>query len=111
MASWLAFGLVTRNRRVNEFEEELKRATTKQEIEDVAIRAERALMLRLLGPHQGIRLERLRAELDDALDVEGFPPPQVQTALVVQDMQRDHTPAFVPDIPDTSVNYQITESN
>ena len=24
-------------------------------------------MLRLLGPHQGIRLERIRAELDDAL--------------------------------------------
>ena len=24
-------------------------------------------MLRMLGPHQGIRLERLRVELDDAL--------------------------------------------
>ena len=29
-------------------------------------------MLRLIGPHQGIRLERIRTELDDRLEAELF---------------------------------------
>jgi len=29
---------------------------------------ERAVMLRMLGPHQALRLERLRTELDDVLE-------------------------------------------
>jgi hypothetical protein len=33
------------------------------------LKAEFSLMLRLLGPHQGIRLERLRAELDDIIEI------------------------------------------
>ena len=39
----------------------------RDELEDVARMWEYSLMLRMLGPHQGIRLERLRAELDDDL--------------------------------------------
>ncbi|RZD49211.1 MAG: hypothetical protein CXT67_10185 [Methanobacteriota archaeon] len=59
-------------------------ATTRKELEDIAIRSEYSLMLRMLGPHQGIKLERLRAELDDELEreehliVQGFD----QTELV-----------------------------
>ncbi|MDP7043358.1 MAG: FG-GAP-like repeat-containing protein [Candidatus Thalassarchaeaceae archaeon] len=111
LASWLGYGLVTRNRRVAEFEEELSQATTKEGIEEVAIRAEHALMLRLIGPHQAIRLERLRAELDDALGVEGFPITSEQTEIVLDDMELIHEDAYVPEIPDTSINYQITESD
>ena len=111
IASWLGFGLITRNKRVAEFEEELSQATTKEGIEEVAIRAERALMLRLIGPHQAIRLERLRAELDDALGVEGFPVTTEQTEIVLDDMEKIHEEAFVPDIPDTSINFQIVESD
>ena len=40
-------------------------------MEAVARKTERALMLRLLGSHQGIRLERLRSELDDRFETLG----------------------------------------
>ena len=109
LASWLGFGLVTRNKRVAKFEDELGQATTKEGIEEIAIRAEKSLMLRLIGPHQAIRLERLRAELDDALDAEGFPITSEQTEIVLDDMEQIHEEAFVPEIPNSSINYQITE--
>ena len=66
--SWLAFGFVTRNKRCARFEEELSKAKSRQELEDIALRWEFSLMLRLLGPHQGIRLERIRSELDDEFE-------------------------------------------
>ena len=43
----------------------MKNAMSREELEEIALRSEYLLMLRLLGPHQGIRLERIRAELDD----------------------------------------------
>ena len=49
----------------------------------------------MLGPHQGIRLERLRAELDDRLEAEGQNLSHLerheadQTALVVEAMDQD----------------------
>jgi len=66
--TWLAFGFVTRNKRCAKFEEELSKAETRQELEEIALRWEFSLMLRLLGPHQGIRLERIRSELDDEFE-------------------------------------------
>ena len=62
--SWLAFGFATRNARCARYEDMLNSATSRIELENVAYKWEYSLMLRLLGPHQGIRLERLRAELD-----------------------------------------------
>jgi len=62
---WLMFGFVTRNHRCGKYEHMLNEALSRDELEQVALRWEYSLMLRLLGPHQGIRLERLRAELDD----------------------------------------------
>ena len=59
-------------------------------------------MLRMLGPHQGIRLERLRAELDDkfeamdqtlsSIDTHDFD----QTQMVVEEMNdtEKHVPEF-----------------
>jgi hypothetical protein len=85
--TWIAFGFVTRNRRCLGFEVMLSEARTKQELEDIALKAEYALMLRLLGPHQGIRLERLRAELDDALDGEGMQFDENQTDMVDQEIE------------------------
>jgi|GEM_PF-611857 len=82
--SWIGYGFATRNGRCNRYEQQLKAATTRKELEDIAIRSEYSLMLRMLGPHQGIKLERLRAELDDVLEreehliVQGFD----QTELV-----------------------------
>jgi hypothetical protein len=66
---WLAFGLLTRKNRAQRFEQELKDAETREALEEIAKRYEFSLMIRLIGPHQGIRLERLRAELDDELEM------------------------------------------
>ncbi|MDP6906697.1 MAG: hypothetical protein QF440_04700, partial [Candidatus Thalassarchaeaceae archaeon] len=65
--AWIGFGFVTRNTRCRKFESMLRDANTPKELEKVALKWEYSLMLRLLGPHQGIRLERLRSELDDAM--------------------------------------------
>ena len=69
LAIWLAFGLLTRKGRTLRYQNELEAATTREALEEIANRYEFALMLRLIGPHQGIRLERLRAELDDELEL------------------------------------------
>ncbi|MCS5535002.1 MAG: hypothetical protein NZ802_04035, partial [Candidatus Poseidoniales archaeon] len=69
LAIWLAFGLLTRSGRTARYQHELESALTREELEVIAQRYEFALMIRLIGPHQGIRLERLRAELDDELEL------------------------------------------
>ena len=69
LASWLIFGFVTRNARTDAFELRMREAKTREELEEVATEYERALMIRLIGPHQGIRLERVRAELDDEIEM------------------------------------------
>ena len=65
---WIGFGFVTRNGRSAKYEGKLRDANTRDELESVARQWEYSLMLRMLGPHQGIRLERLRAELDDVFE-------------------------------------------
>ena len=69
LASWLIFGFVTRNGRTDIFEQRMRDAKTREELEVVATEYERALMIRLIGPHQGIRLERVRAELEDEIEM------------------------------------------
>ncbi len=69
VASWLIFGFVTRNARTEMFEARMRKASSREELEVVATEYERALMIRLIGPHQGIRLERVRAELDDEIEM------------------------------------------
>jgi len=66
--AWILFGFITRNSRAGRFEAQLKAASSKKELEAIALKSEYALMIRLIGAHQGIRLERLRAELDDDLE-------------------------------------------
>lgn len=89
--AWIGFGFVTRNSRCAKYENLLKEATTREELEQVAIRWEYSLMLRMLGPHQGIRLERIRAELDDKFEKLVQPLSSVesnsydQTQLVIED--------------------------
>jgi hypothetical protein len=84
--SWLAFGFATRNARCGRFEEKLNATTNLSELEAVALQWEYSLMMRLLGPHQGIRLERLRADLEDgfaAQEVAAIPMGFDQTAYVM----------------------------
>ena len=65
---YLMIGLLTRGGRAKRFEDELKNAKAREELESIAFSYERAVMMRMLGPHQAIRLERLRTELDDELE-------------------------------------------
>ena len=65
---WLSFSLVTRNKRTQGFVNDMRQAKTRQELDAVAERYEKAIMLKLIGPHQGMRLERIRAEADDTIE-------------------------------------------
>jgi len=95
---WIGFGFVTRNSRSAKYEGLLREAQTRDELEDVARMWEYSLMLRMLGPHQGIRLERLRAELDDVFEGQNQklsslgPQEHNHTQIVEQAMQIDHKP-------------------
>jgi hypothetical protein len=83
--AWISFGFATRNGRCQRYEELLKEATSRDKLEQVALRWEYSLMLRMLGPHQGIRLERLRAELDDKFENATFDENDIgfdQTSIV-----------------------------
>ncbi|MFL2948975.1 MAG: hypothetical protein ACJZ40_01135 [Candidatus Poseidoniaceae archaeon] len=95
LALWIGFGFVTRNGRTAKYEALLREAQTRDELEGVARKWEYSLMLRMLGPHQGIRLERLRAELDDVFEAQNQklssiePQEHDQTQMVEQAMQED----------------------
>jgi len=94
---WIGFGFVTRNGRSAKYEGLLREAQSRDELEDVARMWEYSLMLRMLGPHQGIRLERLRAELDDVFEAQNQtlssiePEQHDQTQMVEQAMQDETT--------------------
>ena len=98
LVGWVAFGFSTRNKRTRRFESMLRDSNSRDELERVALRWEFALMLRLLGPHQGIRLERLRAELDDRFEKQDYSLSSVdseihdQTLLVEKEMAEPKIP-------------------
>ena len=82
---WIGFGFATRNGRCAKYEDLLNSANSRDELEQVALRWEYSLMLRMLGPHQGIRLERLRAELDDKFENATYDETEIgydQTSIV-----------------------------
>ena len=68
IAFWLMFSLLTRNARTSMYTTMIEGATSRSELDKIARRWEFALQVRLIGPHHGIRLERLRAERDDILE-------------------------------------------
>ena len=65
---WLSFSFTTRNSRTAKVVRKMKSAKSREELNEIAEHTEYLLMLRLLGVHQGIKLERIRAELDDVLE-------------------------------------------
>ena len=93
--AWIGFGFITRNGRTARYEEKLRSANSRNELEQVARQWEYSLMLRMLGPHQGIRLERLRAELDDKF--EGMN----QTLSSIENHDFDQTQMVVQEMNDT----------
>jgi hypothetical protein len=64
---WLMFSLATRNGRTQRFMVQLKEARTREEIEEISESYGYALMIKMIGPHQAIRLERVRMEKDASL--------------------------------------------
>lgn len=45
-------------------------ATSEADLRDISNRYERALQMRLIGPHQGLRLERVRSKRENILEYE-----------------------------------------
>ena len=95
LAFWIGFGFATRNGRTAKYEALLREAQTRDELEGVARMWEYSLMLRMLGPHQGIRLERLRAELDDKFEAMN------QTLSSVENNEFDQTQMVIQEMNDT----------
>jgi len=90
--AWIGFGIVTRNSRTARFEEDLKAANSREELEEIAKRWEFALMIKLIGPHQGIRLERMRAEYDDRFENQAFDDGPITTedqTMLVENSAKD----------------------
>ncbi|MBT60265.1 MAG: hypothetical protein CMA63_01765 [Euryarchaeota archaeon] len=69
-AIYLAFAFFSRNRRTEDFEDEIHMATSEADLRDISNRYERALQMRLIGPHQGLRLERVRSKRENILEYE-----------------------------------------
>ena len=95
LAFWIGFGFATRNGRTAKYEALLREAQTRDELEGVARMWEYSLMLRMLGPHQGIRLERLRAELDDKFEAMN------QTLSSIENNEFDQTQMVIQEMNDT----------
>ena len=67
-ALYLAFAFLSRDRRTREFEEMLLVTESEEELQAVSKKYERALQMRLIGPHQGLRLERVRSKRENILE-------------------------------------------
>ena len=62
--TWLAFCLVTRGARSKRLERDLFEARSELELSEISDRYEWALLWKLIGPHQALRLERIRSNLE-----------------------------------------------
>ena len=67
-ALYLAFTFLSRNRRTEEFEESIHMAESETELQEISDRYEQALKMRLIGAHQGLRLERIRSKRENILE-------------------------------------------
>jgi hypothetical protein len=64
LALWIGTGIVTRNGRTRRFEDRLFTARSEEELADISQAYEWSLMWRMIGPHQALRLERIRSNLE-----------------------------------------------
>jgi len=93
---WIAVGFVTRNGRTARYEEMLHAAESIEELEQISGMWEYSLMMRMLGPHQGIRLERLRGDLEYE-----FPVHRRSSMLVDEYDQTEHAEKSLPGLEQT----------
>ncbi len=64
-ATWIGYGLATRHGRGERYAQELRDCPDLQTLETVSQNYEEALRYRLLGPHQGLMLERIRSNIEN----------------------------------------------
>ncbi len=67
-ALYLGFALMSRNRRTEKYEDMIYAATSEEELEDISNKYELSLQMRLIGPHHGLRLERIRSKQENLLE-------------------------------------------
>nr|MCS5534446.1 hypothetical protein [Candidatus Poseidoniales archaeon] len=61
---WILSGLVSRNGRTRAYEQRLFEARTEEELSEISDAYEWSLMWKMIGPHQALRLERIRSNLE-----------------------------------------------
>ncbi|MDC0055822.1 hypothetical protein OAJ94_02080 [Deltaproteobacteria bacterium] len=61
---WILSGLLTRNGRTKSYERRLFEARTEEELSEISDAYEWSLMWKMVGPHQALRLERIRSNLE-----------------------------------------------
>ena len=61
---WISAGLLTRTQRGRRYESELDDAENIEDLNLVAEKYENSLMWKMIGPHQALRLERMRTEIE-----------------------------------------------
>ncbi|MDC0056260.1 FG-GAP-like repeat-containing protein [Deltaproteobacteria bacterium] len=91
---WVAVGLSTRGTRTQKFEAAMFSAQSEEELAIISDEYERALMWRMIGPHQALRLERIRSNLEvqfntmmDINEYDGAPLMQGDGQAPPSDMQ------------------------
>ncbi|MDA0715119.1 MAG: hypothetical protein O3A74_00960 [archaeon] len=113
LALWIGLGLLTRGERGRRFEDDLDQAESLEELNIIAARYESSLMWKMIGPHQGLRLERIRTEIERdrfAAQLKSLPEiktdtEQLPSASAVSTSQ----PAESSSPPDASVEAQKTD--
>ena len=115
LAAWIGLGLMTRTSRGRRFENALDDAKSLDELNQIAAEYESALMWKMLGPHQGLRLERMRTEIerDKFADQLKSLPDIKNTSEQTMDAQPIPTSATAVSAgpPDPTVKAQKTDEN
>jgi len=113
LAAWIGLGLMTRTSRGRRFEGALDEAKSLDELNQIAAEYETALMWKMLGPHQGLRLERMRTEIErDKFADQLKSLPEIKTdaePLMTATAASTPAPAEASGPPDTSVEAQKTD--
>ncbi|CAI8246861.1 MAG: Uncharacterised protein [Methanobacteriota archaeon] len=92
---YLGFAFVTRDRRAMRYEDELLDCEDVVTLEQISEAYERALMMRLLGPHHGLMLERVRSRIEVQIETRGGRP---RPADIVADAVEKKSKKTAPEI-------------
>ena len=72
LAAWIGLGLMTRTSRGHRFESALDEAKSLEELNQIAAEYETALMWKMLGPHQGLRMNECEQKSNETICVSIF---------------------------------------